>query len=101
MTAAITFVSQKDATDYRAADATQKGYPKVSKLIGSGRGSATVAELTTTFHADVVKHPTLSTWAYLDTSDFDSAVQKVPVPLGAAKADIDLAVAWKDAVKVP
>jgi len=95
---AITFITQKDATDYQAADAGFRGYPKVSRVIGTGRATFTSAELTTAVHAAVVKHPTLPTWAYKDTSDFDSAAPKIPMPLGAAKATLD--ATWDDAIPV-
>lgn len=72
---AIVFTVQLDANNYAAAVDAKYGYPRIGQDIGGGI-HASKAEGTTQTHAQVLKHPTLPQWAYMDAGPATIFIQK-------------------------
>jgi len=86
---ALVCLTLADATLYQAAIDVKQGYPRDGVDIGGGI-HASKAEGRTYHQAGTLKHPTLSTAAYLDDTalgdDTQGGKQAVAKPLGSAVA---------------
>ena len=86
MSQSIVFVTQSDAVNYGAAIDAKLKVPMAGVDVGGGPHAAPSQSATTTYGA-VIKHPTLSSWAYAD--DGVVQAQAVALPIGATVTTLD------------
>ena len=81
---AVVCVTQVDATNYAAQVDAALGYPRNSVDHGAGLHTSSAKTLR---YQDVIKHPTLSQWAF--PRDAQVAALPVAIPVGATVQTLD------------